>query len=120
MEYYFSDTGYVSLGAFQKNVENFIGNSVEQINLFGIRNQTGGPSRSGRARVPAVRDGLPTDDSALFTAMAMLVNPGTFTDANGTWTGGLANYNGTNAQHVAFATKYDILPTATIRCTSST
>ncbi len=44
--------------------------------------------------------------------MAMLLNPGTFTDANGTWTGGLANYNGTNAQHVAFATKYDILPTA--------
>ena len=53
LEYYFSDTGYVSVGAFQKNVENFIGNSVEQINLFGIRNQTGGPSRSGGARVPA-------------------------------------------------------------------
>ena len=28
------------------------------------------------------------------------------------WTGGLANYNGSNAQHVAFATQYDILPTA--------
>ena len=42
----------------------------------------------------------------------MLLNPGTFTDAAGTWTGGLANYNGTNGQHVAFATKYDILPTA--------
>ena len=55
VEYYFSDTGYVSVGAFQKNVENFIGNSVEQINLFGIRNQTGGPSRSGGARVPAGR-----------------------------------------------------------------
>ena len=42
----------------------------------------------------------------------MLLNPGTFTDTNGTWTGGLASYNGSNAQHVAFATKYDILPTA--------
>ena len=30
-----------------------------------------------------------------------------------TWTGvARLNYNGTNAQHVAFATKYDILPTA--------
>jgi len=42
----------------------------------------------------------------------MLLNPGTFTDTTGTWTGGLANYNASNAQHVAFATKYDILPTA--------
>ena len=43
-----------------------------------------------------------------------MINPGTFTDADGkAWTGSaLANYNGTNAQHVAFATKYDILPTA--------
>jgi TonB-dependent receptor len=42
----------------------------------------------------------------------MIDNPGTFTDANGTWTGGAANYDGTNAQHVAFATKYDLLPRA--------
>ena len=28
------------------------------------------------------------------------------------WQGGLANYNGSNAQHVAFATQYDILPNA--------
>jgi TonB-dependent receptor len=49
----------------------------------------------------------------LFTLIAMTENPGTFTDAAGnTWTGGAANYNGTNAQHVAFATKYDILPQA--------
>ena len=41
VEYYFSDTGYVSVGAFQKNVENFIGNSVEQISLFGITQPDG-------------------------------------------------------------------------------
>ena len=124
VEYYFSDTGYVSVGAFMKNVDNFIGNSVEQINLFGIRNQTGGPSAQA-ALAFLQANGFPRDDSALFTATAMLLNPGTFTDANGTWTGGLTkadgpdadtlpdlNYNGTNAQHVAFATKYDILPTA--------
>jgi len=111
LEYYFSDTGYVSFAAFQKNVKNFIGNSIVQENLFGIRNQTGGPSvQTAQAYLQA--HGFPTDDSALFTATAMLLNPGTFTDSNGTWTGGLTNYNGTNAQHVAFATKYDILPTA--------
>ena len=120
LEYYFSDTGYVSLGAFQKNVENFIGNSVQQINLFGIRNQTGGPSaqaalaflQSAQCTAQNGGNACGRDDSALFTATAMLLNPATFTDTTGTWTGGLANYNGSNAQHVAFATKYDILPTA--------
>jgi TonB-dependent receptor len=111
VEYYFSDTGYVSAGAFYKSVDNFIGNSVVQQNLFGIRNQTGGPAAQA-ALAYLQANGFPTDDSALFTATAMYLNPGTFTDANGTWTGGLANYNGTNGQHVAFATKYDILPTS--------
>jgi len=111
LEYYFSDKGYVSLGAFQKNVENFIGNTVVNENLYGIRNQTGGP-RAQTALTYLSSHGYSTDDSALFTAVAMLDNPGTFTDTNGTWTGGLSNYNGSNAQHVAFATKYDILPTA--------
>ena len=114
LEYYFSDKGYVSIGAFEKNVANFIGNSVVNENLYGIRNQTGGPR--AQAALAYLRDPahpFAVDDSALFTAVAMLENPGTFVDAKGvSWTGGLANYNGSNAQHVAFATKYDILPTA--------
>jgi TonB-dependent receptor len=114
IEYYFSDKGYVSLGAFQKNVANFIGNSVETINLYGIRNQTGGPrAQQALAYLRNPAHPFAVDDSALFTAVAMLENPGTFQDAKGvSWTGGLANYNGSNAQHVAFATRYDILPTA--------
>jgi TonB-dependent receptor len=111
LEYYFSDTGYVSVGAFQKNVENFIGNSIVPQELYGIRNQTGGP-RAQTALAYLQNNGFATNDSALFTAMAMLVNPGQFTDSNGTWTGGLANYNGTEAQHIAFASKYDLLPSA--------
>jgi TonB-dependent receptor len=112
VEYYFSDTGYVSLGAFQKNVENFIGNSVVPQELYGIRNQTGGP-RALEALAYLQTNGRPTNDSALFTATAMLINPGTFVDPMGvSWTGGLANYNGSEAQHIAFASQYDILPTA--------
>jgi TonB-dependent receptor len=122
-EYYFSDTGYVSAGAFLKNVENFIGNSVEMQGLFGIRDQTGGPSAQQALaflRSAACHQGnVPTgsacvvSDSALFTATAMLLNPAGFTDANGRfWPGGLANYTNNDDQHVAFATKYDILPTA--------
>ncbi len=114
LEYYFSDKGYVSVGAFQKNVANFIGNSVENINLYGIRNQTGGPrAQQALAYLRDPAHPFKVDDSALFTAIAMLENPGSFTDKNGkVWTGGLANYNGSSDQHVAFATKYDILPTA--------
>jgi len=111
LEYYFSDKGYVSVAAFQKNVENFIGNAVINQNLYGIQNETGGP-RAQAALAFLQANNFATDDSALFTAIAMAENPGTFTDSTGTWTGGLANYNGTNAQHVAFATKYDILPRA--------
>ena len=114
LEYYFSDKGYVSVGAFQKNVENFIGNAVENINLYGIRNQTGGPrAQEARDYLTNPAHPFPVDDSALFTAITMLENPGSFTDKDGTvWSGGLANYNGSNAQHVAFATQYDVLPNA--------
>jgi TonB-dependent receptor len=112
LEYYFSDTGYVSVGAFQKNVENFIGNSIVPQNLYGIRNQTGGP-RAAAARNYLAANGFGTNDSALFTAVAMAENTGTFVDPMGvSWTGGLANYNGTEAQHIAFASRYDVLPTA--------
>jgi TonB-dependent receptor len=119
VEYYFSDTGYVSAGAFFKNVENFIGNSVVMQNLFGIRDQTGGVAaqqayaflRSAQCTAQNGGSACGVSDSHLFTATAMILNPGQFTDSNGTWNGGLANYNNTEAQHVAFATKYDILPT---------
>jgi TonB-dependent receptor len=117
LEYYFSDKGYVSLGAFQKNVENFIGNSVETINLYGIRNQTGGP-RAQAALAALEAMGAPRDDSALFTMMAMMEHPEgtTYHDAATNtdifFPGGAANYNRSNAQHVAFATAFDILPTA--------
>jgi TonB-dependent receptor len=111
-EYYFGESSYVSLGLFEKRVANFIGNEVVQENLFGIRNQTGGP-RAQAARAALTAAGYAIDDTRLFTMMAMMVNPGTFTDAGGTtWTGGAANYNGGEPQHLAFATRYDLLPAA--------
>jgi len=122
IEYYFSDTGYVSAGAFYKSVENFIGNSVQSINLYGIRNQTGGP-RAQAALAALQAAAKPTDDSSLFTMMAMMVHDtepafwydvdgDKIQDANELFKGGAANYDGTNAQHVAFATQYDLLPDA--------
>lgn len=114
LEWYFSDSGYVSAGFFDKRVSNFIGNAVSDETIFGVLDQTGGP-RAQYAFDYLQNNGFGTDDSALFTLMAMIDNPGSFTttDADGVtrlWTGGEANYDGTNAQHVAFATRYDLLP----------
>jgi len=112
LEYYFSDTGYVSAGFFHKKVKNFIGNAVFNRPLYGVKDQTAATAGSDAATALAYlkSHSFATDDSSLFTAIAMLQNPGTFTDTNGTWTGGLANFNGSPEQHIAFATKYDVIP----------
>jgi len=112
LEYYFSETGYLSVTFWDKRVNNFIGNAVTTQSLFGILDQTSGP-RAQAALQYLRENNLATDDSALFTMMAMMENPGSFTDAAGvTWTGGAENYNGGSAQQIAFATQYDILPQA--------
>jgi TonB-dependent receptor len=118
IEYYFSDKGYVSAAAFLKNVENFIGNSVQQMPIYGIRDETAGPrAQAARAALlAAIPGGYPVNDSSLFTMMAMIENPGTFQyDSNNdgvleNYTGGVGQYNGSDAQHRAFATQYDLLP----------
>jgi TonB-dependent receptor len=112
VEWYFGDASYVSAGFFEKRVSNFIGNEVTEESLFGITDQTSGPRAQAAIAELLARD-YTTDDTNLFVMMAMIENPGTFTDANGTtWTGGAANFNGTEAQHLAFATRYDLLPQA--------
>ncbi|MDF2970334.1 MAG: TonB-dependent receptor [Microvirga sp.] len=110
LEWYFGDSSYLSAGAFEKRVSNFIGNQVSQESLFDIRNQTAGPR--ALAAVEALEGaGFGADDTNLFVMMAMMENPGSFTDSEGvTWTGGAANFDGTEAQHLAFAARYDITP----------
>jgi TonB-dependent receptor len=112
LEYYFGDASYVSAGFFHKKVKNFIGQEVTTQGLFGITDQTSGP-RAQTALTELRNRGFGTDDTNLFVMMAMMENTGTFVDANNvSWTGGAANFNGTEAQHLAFATQYDLFPTA--------
>jgi TonB-dependent receptor len=107
-EYYFGESSYLSAGFFEKRVSNFIGNEVVQENLFGIRNQTGGP-RAQAARTELVNRGFATNDTNLFVMMAMMENPG---GANGQDVGGAAAFDGTEAQHLRIATAFDLLPAA--------
>ncbi|WP_129645607.1 TonB-dependent receptor [Peristeroidobacter agariperforans] len=112
MEWYFGDASYLSAGFFHKKVANFIGNEVVTEGLFGITDQTSGPRAQAAVAALQARS-LSTDDTNLFVMMAMMEHPDGFTDKNGVrWDGGAAAFNGTEAQHLAWATQYDLLPNA--------
>jgi TonB-dependent receptor len=112
VEWYFADQGYVSAGFWEKRVDNFIGTTVLQQNLFDITDPTSGPdAQSALAFLqsaqcvsqvsPADRNAAcSANDTALFTALAMLRNAGA--------TGGLAAYNGTSDQRLDMENTYDI------------
>jgi outer membrane receptor protein involved in Fe transport len=90
LEWYFSDQGYVSAGFWEKRVDNFIGTTVLQQNVFGITDPTSGPdaqsalaflqSAACQTQVAAagedVNAACSANDTALFTALAMLRNAG--------------------------------------------
>ena len=70
LEYYFSDTGYVSIGYWDKRVENFVGNSIVEMNLYGLTDPTAGPdAQAGLAFLQA--NGYNADDTTLFVATAL-------------------------------------------------
>jgi TonB-dependent receptor len=102
VEWYFSDTGYLSAGFWEKRVANFIGNTVVEENLFGIRDQTAGPDAQYVQDWLADR-GYPVDDTSLFTALGMYRTGG---DAL------LNTYNGTLQQATAAEGLYDVFPEA--------
>jgi TonB-dependent receptor len=107
LEWYFSDTGYLSAGVFEKRVSNFTGNEVVESTLFGIKDPTAGPDVEA-ARVYLQTHGSQCggtcniDDTSLFTATVMLQNPGT---------GGLAAYNGSLSQANVMES-FDVVATA--------
>ncbi|MBC3766197.1 TonB-dependent receptor [Neptunicella marina] len=68
LEYYYTPYSYASVGLFQKNVINFIGNKQVDQTLLGIRDVTSGPRALAAAQ--AVQDaGFPLDDTYLYAMM---------------------------------------------------
>jgi TonB-dependent receptor len=114
-EWYFSDNGYVSAGFWEKRVDNFIGTTSVNESLFGIRDQTSGPDAQAalaflesaqcvaQVAPQLVDSACSANDTALFTAVAMLRNPAS---------GGLGAYNGTTTQINAIETAYDLVAEA--------
>jgi TonB-dependent receptor len=75
VEWYYSDDSYVSVGFFDKNVKNFLGNSVVSRPLFGLLDPSSGApgTRSGDA-LAIIADNPGTDQSPanLFTLVALM------------------------------------------------
>ena len=93
LEWYFKPDSYVSAGFFEKRVHNFIGNTIVQRNLFGLRDPSSGApgSRSGTAKSRLTALNADISDVNLFTYTALLVqNGGNTTAADATF---LQNYN---------------------------
>ncbi len=74
LEWYYKPTSFVSVGFFNKDVRNFIGNQVTSGNLFGLRDPGSGAagSRSGIALDYLRTNGLPLSDINLFSYTALL------------------------------------------------
>jgi TonB-dependent receptor len=109
LEWYFADASYVSLTYWNKRVDNFIGNTVQQDTLYGLRDPTSGPDAqtalaflNSAACVtqvgPANAAACSGNDTSLFAALALLRND----------PAGLAAYNGTDAQSLAVEAAYDL------------
>ena len=83
LEVYFGDASYISLGFFDKNVDNFQGTGVFSQNMFGLRDPSSGApgTRSGQASalIPSI-PGAVRNDVNLFVLTAMIDNPTAFPD----------------------------------------
>jgi TonB-dependent receptor len=93
LEWYYKPSSFVSVGFFNKNVRNFIGNQVTNGNLFGLRDPSSGAagSRSGIAKTYLQNNGIALSDINLFAYTALLVqNGGNAAAASATFQ---ANYN---------------------------
>ena len=104
----------MTLTYWNKRVDNFIGNTVVRESLYDLRDPTSGPdaqaaldfllSAACRDQVGAagqdVAAACSANDTSLFTALALLRNPGT---------GGLGAYNGSSEQSLDMEFTYDLV-----------
>jgi TonB-dependent receptor len=118
LEWYFADSSFVGVTYWNKRVTNFIGNTVQRENHYGLTDPTSGPDAQAAlaflnssacvTQVTAAGQdplvGCNGDYTTLFTATAMLRNAAA--------TGGLAAYNGSQAQILAMEAAYDIVGNA--------
>ena len=73
VEWYFEDTSYVSIGLYDKRVNNFTGRQPVTENVYGLRDATSGP-RALAAQAELETLGLQVTDTNLFSMVAAMEN----------------------------------------------
>jgi TonB-dependent receptor len=115
VEWYFGDASYVSVGYFDKDVENFIGTGVFPQEMFGLRDPSSGApgTRSGQASaiIPTI-PGAVRNDVNLFVLTAMVDNPMAFPDPRQAFLDNSTNGVLNQAYADQIFAAYDILPNA--------
>jgi TonB-dependent receptor len=78
LEWYIKPGSYLSLGFFDKRVQNFVGTGISQTSLFGLRDPSSGAagSRSGAAKTALTGLGADISDVNLFTMTALIDQTG--------------------------------------------
>ncbi len=77
LEWYYSDTSYVSVGWFDKNIKNFIGTAQAMESHYGMKDVSTGP-RVAAAAAALEELGVSVDNTSLFVMTAILDNPQDF------------------------------------------
>ncbi|WP_028876202.1 TonB-dependent receptor [Teredinibacter turnerae] len=86
LEWYFSDSSYLSGGFWEKRVINFVGTGQEDRTFFDIRDQTAGP-RAMAAAAALAELGEIADNANLHTMMVILADPTRFPNGKDDFTG---------------------------------
>ncbi|WKL57033.1 TonB-dependent receptor [Asticcacaulis sp. ZE23SCel15] len=75
VEWYYGPTNYASIGFYNKDIANFVGQGSVEQSLFGLRDPSSGQagSRSGTAATALAAIGQGTTDVNLFTMTALLI-----------------------------------------------
>jgi TonB-dependent receptor len=114
--WYFAPSSYVSVTFWDKRVDNFIGTTVSDGNLYDQRDPTSGPRaqqalaflQSAQCATQVGASSCQINDTTLFDAIALIDAQG----KGGLGNGGLADFDGTDAQNLALEKAYDITANA--------
>jgi TonB-dependent receptor len=68
-EWYFEDTSYVSVGYYQKDVDNFVGSAPVTENFYGLLDPSAGP-RASQAIADLNAAGISVNETSLFSQVA--------------------------------------------------
>jgi TonB-dependent receptor len=86
LEWYYGEANYLSVGLFEKRVDNFIGNGQEMLEHYGMQDVSNGP-RAEAALAELNARGITVDSTSLFVMTVIMDNPGP--DTIGNFPGGI-------------------------------